>query len=133
MIKILIDENLSESLAEGLNKLQIPNGDGIEVTSIIKEFYRGIKDEEWIPAWSKKDGIVITQDIRISKNKSQAQLLVESKLGVFFIKPPKNFRYWDKVKMIVNFWQDIVEVIKTSKRPFLCEITLRGGVKKLNV
>lgn len=53
MIKVLVDENLSEYFAEGLNQLQMPLASGIEVTSIAKEFQKGIKDEEWIPQWGK--------------------------------------------------------------------------------
>jgi hypothetical protein len=45
MIKVLFDENLSEYFAEGLNQLQYPLADNIEVTSIAKEFHKGIKDE----------------------------------------------------------------------------------------
>lgn len=43
MIQVLIDENLSEYLAEGLDKLQFPLDNGIVVTSIAKEFQKRCK------------------------------------------------------------------------------------------
>ena len=66
MTRVLIDENLSEYFADGLNTMQNPLDDGIEVTSAIKEFGRGIADEVWIPKWGKQKGIFITQDLRIT-------------------------------------------------------------------
>lgn len=125
MIRVLIDENLSEYFADGLNTMQNPLGDGIEVTSAIKEFGRGIADEEWIPKWGKEKGIFITQDLKITTRKHQAQLLTQHNLGAFFLDVPKNYRYWDKVRIVINRWPEIVEIIKKSKRPFAYLITPR--------
>lgn len=36
MIRVLMDENLSEFFAKGLNQLQKPLGNDIEVTSVAK-------------------------------------------------------------------------------------------------
>lgn len=125
MIRVLIDENLSEYFAEGLNMMQYPLGDDIEVTSIAKEFGKGAKDEDWIPLWGKQKGIFITQDLRITIRRQQAQLLTQHHLGAFFLDTPKNYRYWDKVKLVVNKWQEIVELISKNKRPFAFVVTPR--------
>lgn len=125
MTRVLVDENLSEYFAEGLHIMQCPLGDGIEVTSIIKEFGRGVADENWIPRWGQQKGIFITQDLRITTRRQQAQLLTEHQLGAFFLDVPKNYRYWDKVRIIVQRWQEIVELIKRNKRPFAFVITPR--------
>ena len=93
MIKVLVDENLSQHFAEGLNKLQYPLGDKIEVTSIASEFHRGIKDEDWIPKWGDASGIFISQDTKIINTKQQATLLIKHNIGAFFLKTPKGYRY----------------------------------------
>jgi hypothetical protein len=125
MIKVLIDENLSEQFAEGLHIIQEPLGDGITVTSIAKEFHRGAKDEEWIPLWGEQKGVFITQDIKITTRRQQAQLLTDYKLGAFFVDVPKNYLYWDRVRIIIDRWQEIVTIIKKTKRPFAYLITPR--------
>lgn len=125
MIRILIDENLSEYFAAGLNIMQFPLGDDIEVTSIISEFGKGVKDEEWIPKWGRQKGIFITQDIKITTRRQQAQLLTQYNLGAFFLDVPKNYRYWDKVKVIIDRWPEIAQIIKRTKRPFAYLITPR--------
>jgi hypothetical protein len=132
MIKVLIDENLSEYFAEGLNTMQFPLGEDIFVTSIVKEFTKGVTDEEWIPKWGRQKGIFITQDIKITTRRQQAQLLTQYNLGAFFLDVPKNYRYWDKVKVIIDRWQEIVQIIKKTKRPFAYLITPRK-IEKLQL
>ena len=125
MTKVLIDENLSEYFADGLNKIQFPLHNELEITSIAKEFYKGIKDEDWIPKLGAKSGIFITQDLNITKSRHQAGLLLNYHLGAFFLKVPKNYKYWDKVSLLIDKWQEIVKVIEKNKRPFAFEITPR--------
>ena len=83
MIRVLIDENLSEYLAEGLNQLQKPLGNSLVITSIAKEFGKGIKDEDWIPQWGRSSGIFITQDLKIVTTRQQAALLEQFNIARF--------------------------------------------------
>lgn len=119
MIKVLIDENLSKYFADGLDKLQYPLGNNIEVTSIEREFYRGIKDEDWIPAWGQASGIFISQDLKIHSTKQQAELLSKNNIGAFFLKVPKGSRYWDKTLVIIKHWTEIVKIIETKQTPYV--------------
>lgn len=112
MIKVLIDENLSKYFADGLNKLQYPLGNGIEVTSIEKEFFRGIKDEDWIPDWGNQSGIFISQDLRIYSTRLQAAL-----------------RYWDKTQVIIKHWIEIVKIIEMNKPPYVYFISAKRITK----
>jgi hypothetical protein len=125
MIKVLIDENLSEYFANGLKIMQMPMDNGLEVVSMVKEFGKGVKDEDWIPILGKQKGIFISQDIRITTRRQQAQLLLDHNLGAFFVDFPKNYRYWDKVKVLIYRWEEIVAIIKKTKRPFAFLITPR--------
>jgi hypothetical protein len=126
MIRVLVDENLSYHFAKGLHALQFPLGDNIEVTSLEEAFgKRGVADEDWIPAWGKQSGIFLTQDIKITTRQQQAALFEQYKLGAFFLDSPKGYRYWDKVKMVIKHWQDMVEIMKTKKRPFAYLVTPR--------
>ena len=132
MIKVLIDENLSEYFANGLHTMQMPMEKGIEVTSMAGAFGKGTKDEDWIPVWGKQKGIFITQDLNIATTRHQAQLLSNHKLGAFFLKVPNSYKYWDKVEILIKNWQEIIEKIKKSKPPFAYLITPRK-IEKLQL
>jgi hypothetical protein len=126
-MKIYIDENMPPQLADGLSILEKPNNEGVEVYSIQKEYGRGILDEDWIPQVGQVNGIVITQDSKMQRIKSQFRLLKEYKRGIFYLIPPgkKGYTYWEMVEKIILNWQEIKQIVKRNKAPFAFRITAR--------
>jgi len=126
-MKIYIDENMPPQLAEGLSVLEKPNNEGIEVYSILKEYGRGVSDEEWIPQVGRINGIVITQDHKMQRIKTQYHLLKSYKLGIFYLIPPgkKGYTYWEMVEKIVLNWLEIKNLVRKTKPPFAFRITSR--------
>lgn len=118
MIKVLVDENLSEHLANGLHELQFPLDNGIKLVSMAAQYGKGTQDEDWLPDWGKKDGIFLAQDLNISRTRHLADLLKIHQSGALFLKPPKGTKYWELVTILIRRWPEIVEIIKTKKRPF---------------
>ena len=123
MIKILIDENLSEHLADGLNAIQRPLDNGIEVVSMAKEFHKGIQDEDWIPKWGKKDGIFITEDYNIVRTRHLSELLKENEFGAFFLRVPNKTLYWERVKILIKHWPNLTKIVNTKTKPYAYFIT----------
>ena len=126
-MKIYIDENMPPQLADGLSILEKPNNEGVEVYSIRKEYGRGILDEDWIPQVGQVSGIVITQDSKMQRIKSQFRLLKEYRLGIFYLIPPgkKGYTYWEMVEKIIHNWQEIKQIVRRNKPPFAFRITAR--------
>lgn len=93
MIEILVDENLSEHLANGIDSIQRPLDNGISVVSMAIKFGKGVKDEDWIPKWGSEDGVFLTQDINITRTKHLAGLLQKHQLRAFFLKIPNKTSY----------------------------------------
>ncbi len=123
MIKVLVDENLSEHLAEGLNAIQRPMDNGIEVVSMKNTFGKGTKDEDWISKWGKMDGIFLTADINISRTRHLADLLKQNDFGAFFLRIPNKTSYWERVKIIIKHWPTITKLIVTQTKPFAYWVT----------
>ena len=67
MIRIYLDENLSEYLAEALNSLSRGYYSDVEVHSTKKVFGKGVTDEELIPGIGHNSGILITRDFNIAR------------------------------------------------------------------
>ena len=119
-MRIYFDENFSPSLIEGMKALQNrrPSED-VLVCSIEEEFGRGAADEIWIPGIAKKHGVAFTQDLNINRTRAQWQLCEDNKIGVFFLKPPKQgWKYWQIVELVVKHWLNVVQLAKDEKRPF---------------
>jgi hypothetical protein len=126
-MKIYIDENMPPQLSEGIAILEKPNNEGVEVYSIQKEYGRGIQDEDWIPQVGQVSGIVITQDAKMQRIKTQYELLKKYKLGIFYLIPPgkKGFTYWEMVEKVIFHWKEIKDLSRKNKPPFAFRITAR--------
>ncbi len=125
-MKLFFDENFSKYLASGMSELQSGvGGEHIDVLHIAESFGKGKKDDEWIPEVAKIRGIVITQDIKIARTRTLAEMCKRYKLGIFFVKPPKSYKYWDLVKMVIYKWGDIKEKTRNTDKPFAYIVTPR--------
>lgn len=132
MHTVFLDENLSPFVAEALNCLSKGDFNDIRVNSTIQDFGKGIKDEELIPRIGEKKAVLITRDVNMNRIKLQRDLLKIHKLGVFFIDLPKGkCKHWDIVLLLINYWQDIIHIIRTKNTPYIYIVKPRGGVKPL--
>jgi hypothetical protein len=122
-MKIIFDENFSPYLAAGLRELQKGVDDGIEVVHSIQAFGKGTNDEEWIPVAAKMHSIVITQDTNIARTSSLWKLCTDYKLGIFFVKPPGSYKYWDIVKLLIKKWAEMKDTAAASHRPYGYRVT----------
>jgi hypothetical protein len=119
-MRIYFDENFSPHLIAAFAALQDgrPRED-IQVISIAEQFGKGCEDEVWIPGIAKQHGVAITQDTNIHRTRAQWALCQANKIGVFFLKPPKDgWGYWVIVGLVMQWWPEIKELTKTAKRPF---------------
>lgn len=123
MIRVLVDENLSEHLADGLNAIQRPLDNGIIVVSMATTFGKGTKDEDWIPQWGKQDGFFITEDLNITRTRHLVQLLQQYDFGAFFLKVPTKTSYWERVRVIIKHWREITNIISSKNKPFAYKVT----------
>jgi hypothetical protein len=130
MTKIYFDENLSPYLARGLHLLHQPlqSKTPVEILSLQDVFGKGIKDEEWIPKLGEEKAVIITQDMRIFKVRSQRDLFHAYGVGVFFFHPPSKsgYSYWDLVKSVINRWEEIKKIALKETPPFAYRYSSRS-------
>gem|GEM_PF-2964491 len=53
------------------------------------------------------------------------------KVGIFFFKPVKGSRYWQKLEMRIKYWPEITKFAISENRPFTCEVTAEAGLRRL--
>jgi PIN like domain len=132
-MKIYLDENLSEYVADALNLLSKGYFPNIEVLSTKKAFGRGVADEDLIPIIGKEGSILITQDFNIKRRNPQFDLCREYGLSVFFLVMPKNQnRHWEIVKILIEHWEDITFKAQKEAKPFAYMVRAIGKLKKLD-
>jgi predicted nuclease of predicted toxin-antitoxin system len=126
---IFIDENLPVQLAHALQLLEKANNENVLVKSIIDEYGRGAKDEEWIPKLGQLKAFVITQDHNIHRKQLQKQLYQQHKVGLIVFKGPgkHGYTYWEMVENIIKHWRLMKAQIKKQSPPFAFVITPRSA------
>jgi len=118
-MRIFLDENLSEFVADALNSLDRGYFIGIEVVSTKKAIRAAATDEEIIPKIGQEQGVLITRDYNIKKTRSKYQLCREHQIGVIFIRLPKNQnRHWEIVKVLIKHWEETISTCSSKKKPF---------------
>ncbi len=131
-MEIYIDENLSEYVADALNSLNKGYFKDIIVYSTKIKLGKGQPDEIIIPFIGSNNGVLITKDLNIHKTRFQYQLCKEYKIGIFFLKMQKGMdKHWEIVKLLINSWEDIFDIISKERKPFGYEIPVRGKMKKI--
>ncbi len=132
-MRIFLDENLSEFVAEALNLLSKSYFQNIEVVSTkhVAELGLGAPDEKIIPFVGKEMGVLITRDRGISRTQVHYQLCQENNTIVVFIKLPKHSdRLWDLVRILVKHWEEIIK-IATSNKPYSMRLLPTHGIEPL--
>ena len=127
-----LDENLSEYVAEALNFLNKGYFKDVQVFSTKIKIGKGEPDEAIIPYIGDNNGILITRDINIQKTRLQFELCKQYKIGIFFIKLPKNQnKHWEIVRLLINNWEEIIQKSEKERKPFAFIIPVRGKMGKL--
>jgi hypothetical protein len=119
-------------VADALNSLNKGYFKNILVYSTKIKFGKGQPDEIVIPSIGNSQGIMITKDLNIHKTRFQYQLCEQYGIGIFFLKMQKGMdKHWEIVKLLINSWEEMLNIISKDKRPFGYEIPIRGRMKKL--
>jgi hypothetical protein len=84
-VKVFFDHNVSHVLAEALQALFVNEH---EIVALEKKFPRTIADIDWITALNQEGHwIVISGDLRITRNRAERLVFQSSKLTGFFMAP----------------------------------------------
>jgi hypothetical protein len=120
-----LDENLPKRVARALNELEGEKAIH-KVLSTEVEFGKGIKDPDLFQKLKEVEGILITNDIRISTRQSEFSLLNDLKISAFLITFPKNSGYWEKALKIINTWNLIKEITEKNSSHIIVKIKNNG-------
>jgi len=127
---ILFDENIPVKIAEGLNTIESTNKDTILHCTITHPYIiqkGGTSDDDWIKFAGENKAIILTFDKDFKNVKSKGSLYIQHNIGVFFCKFDKKEKmYWQIVRLFVNSFNLMKNIIVTTPRPFVYRINHHG-------
>jgi hypothetical protein len=107
-VKLFFDNCILFRIARALDILDEHNS----IVALRDKFPVDVEDLEWISelAREKENWIIISGDVRISRNKAEREAWLEAQLTAFFWEPGwENLPHWRKAATMVKWWPAISE------------------------
>jgi hypothetical protein len=108
-VKFFFDNMMSEHLARAVAEIELGH-DRNTVVHLSEKFDRSISDVDWISALGQeRDWVIVSGDLRISRNPAERRAWLESGLTTFFLKAGwGNQRIWTYAARFFYWWPSIV-------------------------
>ena len=118
------DENLPERVANAINALEEGEPYNIYHTAVV--FSKSIKDPDLIPLIKEKNGILVTNDLKMLSRRNEHELIIATGITVVFINFTKGANFALKYQTIIKKWEEIKKICNNNHHPFLCKIKMKG-------
>lgn len=118
-MKIYFDENMPKLMVEGLAILIKKSHPDYDIIFTPTEFGKGILDQNLLSLISNKNGVLITNDIKMGKQ--YKDLIKELNIIIVLFKFKNNSDYWHRVKFTVNKWELFINDLN-GERPYLIKV-----------
>lgn len=126
-MKFFLDNCMSPHHASGIRAFA--EAQRIEIQHLRSKFNPAMKDVEWITTLGQEgDWIVISGDLRITKNPAERTAWIESGMTAFFFADNwSNDSYWKQAADLVSWWPSIV--LKAHENPSCHGFVIRKKAK----
>jgi hypothetical protein len=130
-VKFFFDNNLAPKLAHGLNEMVAPQH---HVYHLKDKFPHNAQDEVWMKALGAEDEwVIVTADVRISRNPHEVHAWKEAGHTVFFLKPGwTDLTFWEQANKFTKCFPLIIEEALKAKRGAAFVVTVNGKVEPLS-
>ena len=129
-MKFFFDNNLAPKLARGLNQMVEPEH---HVVHLKDGFPGDVEDVVWMRALSREPELVIvTADVRISRNPHEIQAWREAGLTIFFLKPGwTNLAFWEQANKFTKCLPHLLKEAERAERGSAFVVAVNGKIEKL--
>jgi len=131
-VKFFLDNNLSPKIARALHHLREPEHSAHHLQ---EHFAANTPDTTWIAALAAEpDWIIISGDLRISRNAHEFRAWQEAGHPMFFLNPGwRNLVRWEFASKLFHRFPDIIKRAEKANRGDGFVIPVSGAITKLQV
>ncbi|HEY0434002.1 MAG TPA: DUF5615 family PIN-like protein [Chitinophagaceae bacterium] len=127
-MKFFFDNNLAPKVARGLHAFVQPEH---QVVHLKDRFAASTEDEVWMKKLAEDaDWIIITADIRISKNPYEIRAWKEAGHTIVFLKPGwTDMSFWVQVNKFTKCFPEIMKKVEKARRGSSFMVSVNGKVE----
>ena len=129
-MKFFFDNHLAPKLAHGLNQMVEPEH---RVVHLKDDFPGNTEDVAWMQALAKEgDLVIVTADVRISRNPHEVLAWKQAGHTTFFLKPGwVNLPCWDQANKFTKCFPDLIKTAERAGRGSAFHVTVNGKIEPL--
>jgi PIN domain-containing protein len=122
-VKFFFDNNLAVKLAHGINQMVEPNH---QVFHLRDKFAPNVEDVVWMKALAaEEDWVIITADVRISRNPHEIHAWKEAGHTIFFLKPGwTDLNFWEQANKFTRCFPQVIVEAQYAERAAAFVITV---------
>jgi hypothetical protein len=130
-VKFFFDNNLAAKLAHGINQMVEPDH---RVVHLRDKFAANAEDVVWMRTLAdEEDWIIITADVRISRNPHEVRAWKEAGHTIFFLKPGwTDLTFWEQANKFTRCFPQIIAKAEHAERAAAFVITVNGKIESLD-
>lgn len=130
-MKFFFDNNLAPKLAHGLNQMVETEH---HVVHLKDDFPGNVEDVVWMKKLANDpDLVIVTADIRISRNPHEVQAWKQAGHTIFFLKPGwVNIPFWEQANKFTKCFPALIKEAERAERSSAFIVTVNGKIEKLN-
>lgn len=96
------------------------------------KFKQEAPDDEWIPVIANKGWFILSHDNQWHKNESENLAIKQHAAGCFYLYGPKSLK-WFKLRAFMKASAKIIDLAKTTPRPFIFRAAENGRVTQVKI
>lgn len=124
------DNNLAPKLAHGLNQMVEPEH---HVSHLRDKFPPNVEDTIWMHELAREaEWVIITADVRISRNPHEIQAWKQAGHTVFFLKPGwTDLLFWKQANKFTKCFPRLIEEAERAERGTAFMVSVNGKIERL--
>jgi PIN like domain len=127
-VRFFFDNNMPPPLVRAIGELEKASEDPNMVVHLRDRFAPDTPDVTWIKALgAERDWVIVSADLRITRNPAERKAWKESGLTAFFLKPGwAEQRTWVYAAKLITWWPDITAQARMISRGTGFLVPIRG-------
>lgn len=121
------DRNFGNRFPKALNYIGAPVGIRWHDN---ERFAQEMPDDEWLEIVGKRDWVVFSHDRKFHSEATETAAVIQHKVGCFYL-PCSQEPRWEKLRCFMRASDRIVELAKTTPKPFIYSVEKSGRIRKV--
>lgn len=128
-LTLYFDKCIGKRLPKALRHIRCP----AEIAWHVEQRFRDdMPDDEWLEVAGKNEWTVISHDRKFHQEAPALAAIKQHKVGCFYLSGASN-PMWEKLKHFVRIYDRMIDLAKSTPKPFVFHLTPKGQIRRVKL